>query len=251
MRPESLYITRERKKYWNKVQFLTYATLGTSEFDSRYRWNPELGTTGRYIDLNGQIVKQEIVTNQLEIVIGGLQSDMIALALDLQDGKISTQQWYNTFKSQIKTMHGVSSSLAKGGWAQMRDDDWQVTKNIVENQMGFLNKFAEGIDKEEVKLDGNFLKRVDQYVAASRSTGEEIRRHTMADKATHEKRVLGPADHCHTDDGLEGCWELFKLGWQLIGTLPAIGQTPCRNNCHCTFVFGIFNPALGTIQIIR
>jgi len=240
MRRESLYVTRERKKYWNRVQFLTYATLGTSEFDSRYRWNPEVGSTGRYIDTDGRIVKQEVVRSQLELVISGVQSDMVALAVDLQDGNISLQTWYDTFKSQVKTMHGVSASLAKGGWAQMAEEDWQLTKDITENQMTFLNKFAKGIDDGEVKLDGNFLRRVDQYVAASRSTGEEIRRFSMRDKATHEKRVLGPADHCHTAEGMEGCWELFKKGWQLFGTLPAIGQTPCRQNCHCRFIYAIF-----------
>lgn len=248
---ESLYVTRERKKYWNRVQFLTYATLGTSEFDSRYRWNPEVGSTGRYIDKDGRIVKQSVITDQLEKVISKLQSDMVALALDLTDGKISTQQWYDTFKGQIKNMHGISASLAKGGWAQMGDKEWELTKDIVEKQMGFLNKFAKGIDDGEVKLDGNFLRRVNQYVAASRSTGEEIKRQAMQDKATHEKRVLGPADHCHTQDGLDGCWELFKLGWQLMGILPPIGETPCRQNCHCKYVFGIFNPELGTIQILR
>lgn len=248
---ESLYITRERKKYWNRVQFLIYATLGTSEFDSRYRWNPELGVTGRYIDRNGQIVKQEIITDQLEKVIVGVQSDMIGLALDLQDGKINVQQWYDTFKSQIKIMHGVSSSLAKGGWAQMGDADWQLTKDITENQISFLNNFATGIDDGTVKLDGNFLRRVNQYVAASRSTGEEIKRLSMVGKATHEKRVLGPADHCHTDEGLEGCWELFKRGWELLGTLPPIGVSPCRQNCHCHFVYGFFDPVLGTIKLLR
>ena len=105
---ESLYITRERKKYWNRVEFLTYATLGTSDFDSRYRWNPELGVTGRYIDRDGRIVKQGVVTDQLEKVITGVQSDMIGLALDLQDGKINVQQWYDTFKSQIKIGKNLS-----------------------------------------------------------------------------------------------------------------------------------------------
>jgi hypothetical protein len=244
---ESRYITRARNR---RITLLAQAKLGTSEFDSRYRWNPELGTTGRYIDRDGKIVRQTTVTKQLELVIEGVQNDAVALALDLQDGSISVQEWYNAFTEQVKVMHGIGASLAKGGWAQMESSDWKLTKEITKTQLEFLNKFAEGVDSGDVKLDGNFLRRVDQYVAASRGTGEEIRRKEMFRKATHERRVLGVADHCTTDKtGLRGCVELAALGWQPVGTLPPIGGAPCRNNCHCHFEWGVFDPA--TREIVK
>lgn len=242
---ESTYITQAREKYWARVSFLTYATLGESEFDSRYRWNPELGGTGRYIDRNGRIVKGEVITDQLEKVIEGVQSEMTGLALDLVDGKISVQEWYDKFRLNVKTMHGVAGSLAKGGWAQMRDDDWELIKTITLENLDFLNNLAQGLDDGSIKRDGNFLRRVNQYVAAARSTKEEIKRKTMMTTATHEKRVLGPADHCRSQEGMEGCWELWKKGWEPIGTMPKIGETPCRQNCRCHFVYAIWVPGVG------
>ncbi len=246
---ESLYVTQARKTYWNRVEFLTYATLGTSEFDSRYRWNPDLGGTGRYIDKNGQIVKGKVITTQLEKVITGVQTEMLGLALDLVDGKISVQSWYDTFRGSVKSMHGVAASLARGGWAQMSEENWTLTRQITQEQLGYLNNLAQGLDTGSIKKDGNFLRRVQQYVAASRSTQEEIKRQVMLGTATHEKRKLGPADHCRTRDGVEGCWELFKLGWVPVGTLPRIGDTPCRQNCHCTFMWASLID--GSFKIIQ
>lgn len=246
---ESIYIKRAREIYWQNVEFLSYARLGSSEFDSRYRWNPELGGTGRYIDKDGKIVSSRVIVSQLEKVITGVQTEMVALTLDLEDKKITTQQWYDGVSKNIKSIHGLSASLSKGGWAQMEDNDWQLVKDISKEQLGYFNDFARDLDTGNIPLDGNVLRRVNQYIAAGRSTAEEMKRHVMLEKATHEKRLLGPADHCRTQDGLLGCWELFKLGWQPIGTLPKIGETPCYQNCHCKFIFGIMTP--DGVKIIK
>jgi hypothetical protein len=46
-----------------------------------------------------------------------------------------------------------------------------------------------------------------------------------------ERRILGLADHC------SGCVAAAAQGWQPLGTLPAIGDTPCMGNCKCTFMY--------------
>jgi hypothetical protein len=55
--------------------------------------------------------------------------------------------------------------------------------------------------------------------------------------AAQERRRLGVAEHCRTHGDLEGCVELHDLGWQPIGSLPRLGQTPCRTNCKCHWQF--------------
>ena len=53
--------------------------------------------------------------------------------------------------------------------------------------------------------------------------------------AVEERRVLERAEHCESDEELEGCIELSEKGWQPIGTLPRLGVSPCRSNCRCRF----------------
>lgn len=226
-----------------KAQAVSNVKLGESEFDSRYRWNPALGSTGRYIDRNGRAVSSRAIVGQLERVIEGVKGEMLQNAQDLIDGAISPQIWYNRMSESVRVIHGVTASASAGGWAQMTEKHWEIVNEQVRDQAGYLDSFAIQVDKGEVKLGKGFLRRVGSYSDAARSTGLEIERN-LAEKgsrrATHEMRVLGPADHCRTNPktGQKGCVELAGH-WEFIGTLPKIGDTPCGPNCRCHFVYGI------------
>lgn len=50
---------------------------------------------------------------------------------------------------------------------------------------------------------------------------------------TQERRVLGHPKTHHCED----CPPLAAMGWQPIGTLPAIGQTECGGMCYCHFEY--------------
>lgn len=227
---------------WVKAQAVSNVKLGESEFDSRYRWNPALGSTGRYIDRNGRAVSSRVIVSQLERVIEGVKGEMIKNAEDLAAGRISAQIWYNRMGESVRIIHGVTASASAGGWAQMGERDWAIVNEQVKAQSGFLNRFGTQVDRGEVKFTKGFFNRVASYADAARSTGEDIRRRAAVTSrsATHEQRVLGDADHCRTDarTGLKGCVDLAGF-WAAVGSLPPIGQTPCGNNCHCHFIFGI------------
>ncbi len=212
----------------------------SSPFSSRYRFNPALGGTGRYIDRDGKMVTQGRVTNELEKVITGTKQEMLALSEQLQAGDVGIQEWYNGMRSRMKIIHSISASIAKGGWAQMAQADWGSVGAITKKQYKLLGNFASEIISGKQKLDGRFLARVGMYTDAARSTGEDIKRREAQSLAiTHERRILGTADHCRTDkNGLLGCVELAGKGWMPVGELPPIGQTPCRTNCKCSFIFG-------------
>jgi len=58
---------------------------------SRYRWNPNAGTTGRYINARGQFVSQAAVIRETENVISGIKGEMQELYRQLQGREISLQ----------------------------------------------------------------------------------------------------------------------------------------------------------------
>ena len=215
-------------------------SLHSSPLESRYRFNPKLGGTGRYIDRNGRIVKAKVVTGQLEKVIAGTQQEMLDISQDLVEDKIGIQGWYDGMRRRMKLIHHAAASIAKGGWAQMTKSDLGFLGSVTKSEYKFLGNFATQIISGKQPLNGRFFQRVKQYATAARSTNQEVtRREVKSGGATHEQRVLGIADHCTTDkNGLLGCVELADLDWQLIGTLPRIGGTPCRNNCRCHFIYG-------------
>lgn len=198
---------------------------------SRYRFNPALGTTGRYIAPNGQMVSQAIVTAEMEKVITGVRSEMVSLSTQLQNGEIGLQEWYNGMRGKIKIIHSVDAAIAKGGWAQMTQSDWGAVGAITKRQYQYLNNFANDILTGKQPLDGRFLVRTGMYADAGRGTGEDIKRRE-ADRNGYdeEQRVLGRADHCPDCLAAAGHWEP-------IGTLPRIGDSVCRTRCHCYFIF--------------
>ncbi len=204
---------------------------------STYRWNPSLGSTGRYIDENGRMVPSRDVVRQTERVIKGVRQEMRGLSLDLAKGDISLQRWYNGMRERIKLIHGLHAAIAKGGWANMTQGDWGRVGALTKKEYQYLANFALELKTGKQKLDGSFLYRSEMYAMASRRTASEVARHEAKKKHTEEKRVLGVADHCTTRGGKVGCLELAGRGWQPITSMPQIGDTPCRIHCHCHYIY--------------
>jgi len=207
----------------------------TRSFDgSRFRFNPTLGTTGRYIDAKGRMVRQDAVTSEMEKSITGIRDEMIDLSRRLQNSEIGLQEWYNGMRDRMKIIHNLDAAIAKGGWAQMTQSDWGAVGAISKRQYQFLNNFAQQIKDGTHPLNGRFLVRAGMYADAARGTGEDMKRREAGRNGfTEEARVLGRADHC------VDCvrWNVDVLGWQPIGTIPRIGDSVCRTNCRCNFIF--------------
>lgn len=210
--------------------------LRSSGLTQDYRWNE---TAARYIGANGQFVSRAVVNSALEQTITGSQSEMTLLSERLQSGSISLTEWRAGMAEQIKILDTSEAALARGGWDQMTQSDWGWVGSQVKEQYKYLDNFAGEISNGDQLLNGVFLRRVKMYAQAGRGTFEEMRRRYMRiyKDASEERRVLGVAEHCETYKGLEGCVELAQRGWQPVGTLPPIGDTPCMVNCKCSFEY--------------
>ncbi len=80
-----------------------------------------------------------------------------------------------------------------------------------------------------------FVARAEQYGDAPWGAAQEVNRHRMVRTGEYveERRVHGKLK----DDMCEVCSKAVADGWQPIGTLPRIGDSPCQGNCHCFFQF--------------
>lgn len=155
----------------------------------------------------------------------------MSLALQLSEGRLSLGQWQLAMLDQIKMLHTASGVAANGGWAQMSRSDWGFLGGRIRTQYSYAARFAKQIKDGTQSIDGSFFRRVGMYGDAGHSTFVQMdRRYQMTENGMEEERAdLGEADHC--DD----CLERASMGWQPIGTLPAIGDSVCKTNCHCTF----------------
>jgi hypothetical protein len=104
-------------------------------------------------------------------------------------------------------------------------------------QMDYLTGFERDLASGEQSLDGTFVSRAEMYGASTWNGGVNILRTVALDARifNEEKRVhVGPRSR---KDPCVICDEQEQLGWQPVGTLRPIGDSPCRSACHCHFVF--------------
>lgn len=196
-----------------------------------YIWNPPLR---RYIDADtGRIVSNQQVRAALDAVILSAKQETRDLTKQLLDGKLALAEWQEQMAFNLKMQTLASFALAKGGWAQMTPSDWGRAGAELKKQYAYLQKFALDIQNGKISFDGRILTRADLYSERARGTFEDVRREmARAEGFDRERRILGIAEHC------PDCLDAAARGWQEIGTLPAIGDSVCRQHCHCRFEFG-------------
>ena len=202
----------------------------TNDLTPEYGWNSD---AQRYIDLRtGQFVSRAQVRTALDQAIVSAKDGMRDIAQDLVDGNISLADWQTRMAQQIKLIHLASGAAAVGGWAQLTPSDYGRIGAALRQQYAYLQRFALQIENGLVPLDGRLIVRSLLYGEAGRGTFEDFAR-AAAQRAgmTHERRVLGAAEHC------KDCVKYAGWGWKPIGTLPRIGNSQCVTNCHCTFEF--------------
>lgn len=101
-------------------------------------------------------------------------------------------------------------------------------------EIGDLNSHSVLVLPEPM-TPGQFVARAEQYgnsVWQSSVNGHRAIT-TRQGVMREERRILGhpKGEHCHD------CPPLAAMGWQPLGTLPALGDTECGNLCLCHFEF--------------
>jgi hypothetical protein len=182
-------------------------------------------STGRYVPATE-------VRSAVDRVIDIEEQSFTSAASQLISDQITLASFQRQTADNIKTLHLATGLAANGGVNNMGPDDLAHISDLIDRQYQFLRNMGNDIETGKQPMDGRLLARVRLYAHAARGTYEDVvRRLARIGGALQERRVLGVADHC------VGCLQEYGKGWQPIGTLRDIGDTPCRTLCRCHFIF--------------
>lgn len=203
------------------------------EVRSRFRWDERaLQYRSRR---TGRFVPRQQVRRVLDETLDAITSEMTGLSRQLQDGTLSLARWQQQMQGYVRDLHLLSVAAERGGWGQMRLEDFGRVGRILRDEYERLRTFARQIADGTQALDGTLLNRTRLYGQAGRVSYHLSERARMAARGFDEaRRVLSPADHCRASDGPRpGCVEEAAKGWVSIGEVVPIGAANCLTNCRC------------------
>lgn len=188
-----------------------------------YRWDP---ATGRYRRPDGRFVTRAQIRAALDVAIRREAVEMREQLAALRRGTLSLDGWVLTMRQSVKMVHLWAAAAAKGGWAQLTQEDYGAVGQRLRFHYGRLQRFA-GEIALGLPLDGRVEVRVSMYVEAARASYHDIERRVAIHAGlTEERNIPNPvAEHC------ADCVSL--TGWHPIGTLPPIGTRTCLVRCKC------------------
>lgn len=190
----------------------------------------------QYRDSAGRLVPLATIRQAVYDLSHDGQARMQTLMQQHLQGDSDRATWEREMRLAIKTYHVAAAVTARGGWAAMSPSDWGYTGRLVQTQYQFLSGFKADLDAADHGFTGAtpeaLTVRAGMYAAAVRgSFGQMQRRGAQQGDATEERRTR------HGDHSCPDCTAAAELGWQPLGTLPAIGDSACLVSCHCWFTF--------------
>lgn len=195
--------------------------------------------------LNGAVLNKNVVLGAADSVIVELQARISRLADQLREGAITVDEWYQQMQVYTKMLSGAETALARGGWDQMRQKDWDRAGEIALEQwegkpgkFPGLRKFSEDIVDGrygEGILSDAFANRANMYADIGHALYVNARMENhIEQKYVLASRELGAADHC------PDCVE-----WAALGKIPIeemqenypMGASVCGSFCRCDIFF--------------
>lgn len=195
---------------------------------AKFNWSE---SRRRYIYAsNGRAVPESRVRAGLQEAIDASKRRIGQSTDQLIAGKINAAEWTIRMREEIRAGHRAAAMLANGG--KMTPQALGRLGATVRAQYEYLARLSSQIENGEVALNGKLRARAKMYGQAIRLSYEnQVRAREAHARMSEERRVLSSAEHC------ADCVGYAAAGWQPIGTLPQIGDSQCRANCHCHFEY--------------
>jgi hypothetical protein len=204
----------------------------------RYAWDR---LSLRYRDTStGRYVPRPDVMRALDSVNRRAASRMRALAADLQRGAITTKEFQQGMRAELRSLHAVSAAAAAGGFSQMTKADWGRVGARLKKEYTHLESFARDLSSGRLRITSGLVRsRAASYAANARVAFWRTMAGRMADteQLVEARRQTGAVatEHC------DGCVEQEALSWVPLDELEEIGSQECMQFCRCEVEFRSVN----------
>ena len=201
-----------------------------------YQFDPRLGRgTGRYVAPNGRIVKNSVVRDELDLLLGNAGDPMTTLFDLLRERQISLADFRLQGMDIIKDVHLNAVAMQRGGWSNMTQADYGRAGQATRVQYGYWRDMVDQIATGKQPIDGRLKLRMNMYVQAGRETFNASQAsYATSYGATHVGSTLNPADHCSECVAFDGKW--FVIG---DSSYKKVGSRICLKNCRCEERHGV------------
>src|SRR5262245_19724466 len=155
---------------------------------------------------------------------------MRAIAEQYVAGTINHAEFVIQSKAEIRAGGRGMAMLENGG--ELSKSDLGRIGAAVKQQYRFFDAFANAVENGDVPLGQGLIARAGLYGANQFSQFQAfVRVREKKAGITHERNILGFADHC------AGCLAETGRGWVKIGSLVPIGSRDCLARCRCTYEY--------------
>jgi len=136
-----------------------------------FTWEPGVSVTGRYRNAQtGRFVSPTVVRAELDAYLANVHEPVMALADALRNGQINLADWQIAMREQIKLTHINAVAEAVGGYQNMTLSDYGRAGQLIREQYGYLQKFAQDIESGKRRLDGSLGRWAKMYTDAGRKS---------------------------------------------------------------------------------
>ena len=188
----------------------------------------------QFRDENGRVISDARMRIYIDAMCAALALVFLTRAERLKNEFTleNFQTWNIQSRVDIKSLHYAMMMVAFGGRSQMSNPEWLQAEEKIEFHTDFFTAFSQDVALGKVTMDGHFPVRTSMYALAGHSSYQDgVRiRETNAGR-TEEKRETTSGNPCID------CKTAKALGWQPIGTLPAIGNSVCLTRCRCYYLY--------------
>lgn len=153
------------------------------------------------------------------------------IAEDYIKGRDSLARFRDRLANEIAAAHVAAWQAIEQRRGITAADAAEIEAGI-RRQFDRLDRLVSGLRDGSIPRDGRLISRALGYATSAWADAQETdRARAKRDGMTHERSLLGPADHCR------GCLTAAGRGWQPIGTLVPIGQRDCKSGCRCSWEY--------------
>jgi len=202
---------------------------------------------------NEFLIRRRDVDDLLDGFLVGSQKRAAAIADALLSRETFIYEFQTALAAEIRHAHTIAAVTARGGWAQMRPEDFLRLGARTRKEYAYLNGFARQIETGEQAMNGHIRARARRYVRAARSTYINTQHEMLVERAGKfagvllGRRVYGGDSRSERCDG---CEREHDRGWQLAAGVAYIGSQECGPNCNCYLIYKVVPSLTSADELI-